>query len=93
MATTTDLDLTEVADFHRSMGATEVYVFGSAVRGTLKDSSDLDIAVQGLPDAVFFSAASKAWDIADRPVDLVSLEDDSAKIRYLLRSGELVRVE
>jgi predicted nucleotidyltransferase len=80
------------ANLLRRMGASRVYVFGSAARGELRADSDIDIAVSGLPARVYFSAASKAADILGRPVDLVDLDDDTPLVRHLLGSEELVRV-
>lgn len=81
------------ADILRDLGAREVYVFGSAARGALRADSDIDLAVVGLPPAVFFRAASRAADILGRPADLVDLDDESPAVDYLRRSGELVRVK
>ena len=75
-----------------SMGASQVFVFGSLVRGDLRPDSDVDMAVSGLPANVYFSAVSRASDILGRPVDLLDLDDDTPLVRHLLRSGELVRV-
>ncbi len=80
------------ADLLRSLGATQVFLFGSATRGELRPDSDVDIAVAGLPPQVYFSAVSKASDLLGRPVDLVDLDDPTPLVRYLLGSGELLRV-
>ena len=53
------------------LGASEVFVFGSAVKGQLRPNSDIDMAVSGLPALVYFSAISQASDLIGRPVDLV----------------------
>jgi predicted nucleotidyltransferase len=74
------------------MGASEIFVFGSAARNELRPESDVDIAVRGLPPARFFAAASKAADVLGRPVDLMDLDDPNPTVRYVLGSGELVRV-
>jgi len=74
------------------LGATEVFVFGSATGDALRPGSDVDMAVRGLPPSVYFSAISKAADLLGRPVDLVDLDDPTPIVRYLLGSGELVRV-
>jgi hypothetical protein len=50
------------------------------------------MAVTGLPPQIYFSAVSKASDLFGRPVDLVDLDDPTPFVRYLLGSGELVRV-
>ena len=80
------------ANLLRSMGATQVFIFGSAAKGLLRPDSDVDMAVTGLPPPVYFSAVSKASDILGRPVDLVDLDDSTPLVRYLPGSGELVRV-
>jgi predicted nucleotidyltransferase len=74
------------------LGASQVFIFGSAVKGQLRPNSDIDMAVSGLPPCVYFSAISQASDLIGRPVDLVDLDDDSGLVRYLRESGDLVRV-
>ena len=81
------------ANLLRSMGATQVFIFGSAARGGLRPDSGVDMAVTGLPSQVYFSAVSKASDLFGRPPDLVDLDDPTPLVRYLLGSGELRRVE
>src|SRR5215470_11513960 len=81
-----------VAKLLLSMGASQVFVFGSVTRGELRPDSDIDMAVSGLPARIYFSAISKASDLVRRPVDLVDLDDDTPLVRYLRRSGDLVRV-
>jgi predicted nucleotidyltransferase len=85
-------DAVRAANLLRGMGATQVYLFGSAKRGALRPDSDIDLAVSGLPPDIYFSAISKASDLLGRPVDLVDLDDPTPLVGYLLASGELVRV-
>jgi predicted nucleotidyltransferase len=80
------------ADLFRTMGAREVFIFGSATKAGLRPDSDVDMAVSGLPASVYFSAVSKASNLLGRPVDLVDLDDPTPLVRYLIGSGELVRV-
>jgi len=81
-----------VAKLLRDLGATQVFVFGSWTKGELRPDSDVDIAVNGLPAKIYFSAVSRASDILGRPVDLVDLDDDTPLVGHLLKSGDLVRV-
>lgn len=76
----------------RDMGATEVYLLGSAARNELRPDSDIDIAVRGIPPSCFFAAASRAADTLGRPVDLVDLDVPSPTVKYILNAGILVRV-
>ena len=84
--------LLAAANLLRSMGATQVFIFGSTTRGGARPDSDIDMAVVGLPSHIYFSAVSKASDLLGRPVDLVDLDDPTPLVRHLLGSGELVRV-
>lgn len=76
----------------KAAGAREVYLFGSAAKGTLREQSDVDLAVSGLPPEVFFRAAAKASRAFGRPVDLIDLDEDNPFTRYLKVEGELQRV-
>jgi len=49
----------KAADLLRGMGASQVFVFGSIVRGELRRESDIDLAATGLPAKLYFSAVSK----------------------------------
>jgi len=69
-----------------------VYVFGSAAKGKLRENSDVDIAVPGLPAEAFFPAMAAAHDALGRPLDLVDLDEDNPFTRYLQEEGELRRV-
>ena len=81
------------ADALKSCGAKEVFVFGSAANGILREHSDIDLAVSGLPPERFIQAMGDAREILDRPIDLVDLDEDNPFTRYLKEEGELVRVE
>ena len=74
------------------LGAREVYVFGSAATGRVRAGSDVDLAVRGLPPALFFRAIADAADVLGCDVDLIDLDDDSPFTRYLQEEGELQRV-
>jgi len=84
--------LAAAASLLLGLGATEVFVFGSATKGGLRPGSDIDLAVRGLPPFVYFSAVSRTTDLLGRPVDLVDLDDATPFVRYLLGSGELFRI-
>jgi len=84
--------IVQAAEALKAVGAKEIYLFGSAADGTLRDDSDIDIAVRGLPDEVFYRAMGIAGRILDRQVDLVSLDDENPFTQYLETSGELRRV-
>jgi predicted nucleotidyltransferase len=76
----------------RAAGAREVYLFGSAAKGKLREDSDIDMAVSGLPPKNFFRAMSEASRIFNRSLDLIDLDEDNPFTRYLREEGELERV-
>jgi predicted nucleotidyltransferase len=76
----------------KAAGAETVHLFGSAARGGLREGSDVDLAVSGLPPEVFFRAMSRAGDALGCPLDLVDLDEDTPFTRYLKEEGELLRV-
>jgi len=77
----------------RSEGAQAVYLFGSQAAGTARESSDVDIAISGLPPRRFFDAMAKLAALFQRPVDLIDLDEDSPFTSYLkAKEGLLQRV-
>jgi len=81
------------AEALKSAGAREVYIFGSAATGRLREDSDVDLAVAGLPPERFLEAMGRAARILRCPLDLVDLDEDTPLTRYLREEGELVRVQ
>ena len=83
-----DKSLLAAANLLQKMGATQVYVFGSLTKNSLRPDSDIDIAVRGLPPNVYFAAVSQASDILHRNVDLVDLDDRTPLVLHLISSGD-----
>ena len=77
----------------KSEGAREVYVFGSASQGDLREESDIDLAVSGLPPRAFFRAMGRASDVLRLPVDLVDLDEKNPFVEHLKSRGKLHRVQ
>lgn len=73
-------------------GATEVYLFGSAAEGRVREESDLDLAVRGLPAARYFRAVGRLLRELPCPVDVINLDGDTPFARRLLERGRLRRV-
>jgi predicted nucleotidyltransferase len=80
------------AEVLRDFGAREVYLFGSAATGSMREGSDVDLAVAGLPPETFFRAMGKAADVLGRPLDLIDLDEDTLFTSYLRKKGKLLRV-
>ena len=95
MPTFSDRDKAEldraIALLH-TVGAKEVYLFGSMARGDADDHSDWDLAVRGLSPKAYFSILGKLSDTMSRAVDLVDLDEGSPFVAHILSKKELTRV-
>jgi len=87
-----ELLIRKAAQILVSYGAKEVYLFGSHASGEADAVSDVDIAVRGLSDDVFFRAYAQASLGFPKEMDLVSLDDSNPFTDFLLREGPLVRI-
>lgn len=68
-------------------GAKEVYIFGSAAKGTMKEGSDMDFAIAGLPPQEFFKALSAAGRSLPMTLDLIDLDEATPFTRYLKKKA------
>lgn len=62
-------------------GAKRTWVFGSIARGDASDTSDVDLAVEGLPTAAYFTVLAELMHHFGVRVDLVRLEEAGASLR------------
>lgn len=78
--------VTEAADMlRRDFGATRVVLFGSLLQPWFHEASDVDLAVEGVPDERIDEARERAEDRIGRDVDLVCLERADAGLRARIR--------
>ena len=84
--------ISEAAEALKAAGAQEVYLFGSTANGDVHESSDVDMAVTGLPPEKFYKAMSIARRILRKPLDLVDLDESNPFTRTLKEEGPLQRV-
>ena len=60
--------------------ARRVVLFGSFARGETTERSDVDLAVEGLDPAGYFTAIADLMGLLDAPVDLVEIERAPASL-------------
>jgi len=75
----------------KAAGAREVYVFGSVVRERPTPPHHVDLAVSGLPPAVFFKAYAAAGNVLPLPLDLIDLDEGTPFVEFLREKGNFVR--
>lgn len=78
-----------LALLHAEPGVRGVWIFGSLVTGGFHETSDVDLAVEGLPPERFFPVLGELAGVLPCAVDLVRLEDaPSSLIRTILLEGK-----
>lgn len=85
-------EIGKAAEILKSYGATEVYLFGSQATGDAGDDSDVDFAVRGLPDEVYFTASARACSVLSVSMDLITLDEKTPFTELLMERKALRRV-
>jgi len=71
----------------KQLGATKVVLFGSLLDESSDEQSDMDLAVWGLPENLYFKAVAQLQGIAGFEVDLVEAEDAMPHIFEAIAQG------
>ena len=85
-------DIDAVVEYLKSIGCSEIYLFGSVAAGVDSESSDLDIAVRGIPADRFFAVYGQVLCRSSRPVDLVELDLQATLGQQILSTSHVRRV-
>jgi len=85
-------DLALATKILKEGGASEVYVFGSALADEMRPGSDLDLAVRGIPPERYFRVGGQVMLAVSRPVDIIDLDSPTPFTEFLIRKGKLRRV-
>jgi predicted nucleotidyltransferase len=70
----------------QARGVHHVWLVGSLQWGGIHELSDIDLAVEGLPDGEVATAHAELLDLAPCPVDLIRLEEVPAAVAARIRS-------
>jgi uncharacterized protein len=69
----------------QEFGARQVWLFGSLLDvQRVRAESDIDLAVEGLPDDRYLQAVVRLLDLSDFSVDLVQIEHARPRIRQVI---------
>lgn len=52
-------DIEKAVKILKEAGCTEIFLFGSIAEGNMKGASDIDLAVRGCPEGMFFRLIGK----------------------------------
>ncbi len=92
MNKTVKKDIEKAVAILKKFGAKKVYLFGSLAEGNSSDDSDIDLAVSGLPDTVFYKAGGQLMLELKRRIDLIDIDEINPFTSYLKKKGKLVNV-
>ncbi|TVR90568.1 MAG: nucleotidyltransferase domain-containing protein [Spirochaetaceae bacterium] len=79
-------------NYLKSVGCSEIYLFGSVAEGNAREASDFDIAVRSIPAKKFFAIYGELLSRISRPVDLVDIDLQANLGRRILANTHIKRV-
>lgn len=85
-------DLKTAIDYLKSIGCSEIYLFGSLVESSAHADSDIDIAVRGIQAKDFFFVYGELMTRVRHKVDLIDLDLQKEFGARLEKVGSLKRV-
>jgi predicted nucleotidyltransferase len=85
-------DVDTAAVLLKKEGCESVYLFGSLVTGKIREDSDIDIGIKGLPAGKFFRVYAKLDDNVSNIVDLVDFDVNNEFFDLLTSLGEVVEI-
>ena len=85
-------DIEMAASLLKNEGCETVFLFGSLVTGKIRDESDIDIGVKGLPQSKFLRLYSRLYFDFENKIDLVDFDANSDFYSMLSRIGEVVEI-
>ena len=85
-------DIEAAASLLKNEGCQSVYLFGSLVTGKIRDDSDIDIGVKGLPPENFFRVYAELDNNLLNDVDLIDFDENTRFYDLLNSLGELVEI-
>ena len=85
-------NIEEVATILKKEGCTDVFLFGSLANGKIRDDSDIDIGIKGLPAEKFIPVYSKLYGAFDTRVDLVDFDYEHGMFDILQELDEVIKI-
>jgi predicted nucleotidyltransferase len=85
-------DIEMAANLLKNEGCEAVFLFGSMVTGKIRDDSDIDIGVKGIPEGKFLKLYSRLYFDFENKIDLVDFDNNSDFYSMLNRIGEVVEI-
>jgi predicted nucleotidyltransferase len=85
-------DIETAASLLKKEGGESVYLFGSLAVGKIKNTSDIDLGVKGLPPEKFFSVCGKLYLLLHNEIDVVDFDKEKDFYALLENLDEVVEI-
>ena len=85
-------DIENATNLLKKEGCEAVFLFGSMVTGKIRDDSDIDIGIKGLPREKFLNLFGQLHFDFENKIDLVDFDVDSDFYSMLNRIGEVIQI-
>jgi len=85
-------DIETATNLLKREGCEAIFLFGSLVTGKIREDSDIDIGVKGLPKGKFFKVYSRLYFDMENKIDLVDFDKNSDFYSMLNSIGEVVQI-
>ena len=85
-----DIDI--AVNILKEEGCSEIYIFGSIVRGNSNPKSDIDFVVKGIQKGHFFEVYSKLYMALEHSIDLIDMNINKDFVKHIFKTGNIVRV-
>jgi len=85
-------DIEKAVNLLKKEGCEAVFLFGSLVTGKIRDGSDIDIGIKGLPKGKFFEVYSRLYFDMENKIDLVDFDTNSDFYSMLNKIDEVVQI-
>ncbi|MCL2832514.1 MAG: nucleotidyltransferase domain-containing protein [Treponema sp.] len=85
-------DIENAKNLLKNEGCEAIFLFGSMVTGKIRDDSDIDIGVKGLPREKFLSLYSQLYFDFDNKIDLVDFDINTDFYTMLISINEVIQI-
>jgi len=85
-------DIEMATNLLKNEGCQSIFLFGSLVTGKIRDESDIDIGIKGLPKGKFFEVYSRLYFDIENKIDLVDFDVNSDFYSMLNSIGEVIQI-
>jgi len=85
-------DIENATNLLKNEGCEAVFLFGSLVTGKIRDDSDIDIGVKGLPEGKFLDLYSRLYFDFETKIDLVDFDANNDFYSMLSSIDEVIQI-